>query len=301
MIYDRTYHMTLITAGACRIRPTPRVSVIVTDHRRHFIFNAERFHWIKKRLMRKAYLSADVVLAVSEGARLSAIEFHPLPPEKIQTFYNLFDVEHIDRQAAAELPQNLHKDDGRFLAIAAGRLHSQKGYDVLIEAVRQVVWEKGRAELELWILGEGDPRQSLELQIREGNLEQHVRLLGFQENPYPFMRAADLFCLSSRYEGMPNALVEAMLCGTPVLSADCQSGPREILQNGQLGRLVPRDDPKAFADGIMDAMLHPADWKRLTPIARQRIEEKFSMTSGIHRLEDILQKASAKRRSTRLP
>lgn len=294
VIYDRTYHMTLITAGAARLRPTPRVSVIVVDNGRDFEINKERFRWIKRRLMRKAYLTADVVLAVSEGVRTAAAQYHCLPMEKIQTFYNFFDVEKIDRLSALGLPESLPRDESRFLIVAAGRLHPQKGFDVLIEAVRRVVWDMGQPGLELWILGEGELRGGLEQQIQEAKLQQHVRLLGFQDNPLRFYRAADLFCLSSRYEGMPNALVEAMLCETPVLATDCPSGPREILQGGLFGRLVPVENPQALAEAITDALQHPTDWKQLTGKAQEHIHTTFSLESGIQRLERILQDASGK-------
>lgn len=289
VIYDRTYHMTLITAGATRLRPTPRVSVIVTDNRRDFEINTERFRWIKRRLMRKAYLTADLVLAVSQGARESAMQYHGLPAEKIRTFYNLFDAEHILQQAAVPLPVSCSRSDGRFLVVALGRLHPAKGYDVLIEAVRQVVYELQQPQVELWILGEGELRKPLEQQIHEAQLERHVRLLGFQDNPHQFLRAADLYCLSSRYEGMPNALVEALLCGTPVLATDCQSGPREILEDGLLGQLVPPEDPKSLANAIADAMLNTSAWKERTPLAQEQTESRFSMALGISNLAEILQ------------
>jgi glycosyltransferase involved in cell wall biosynthesis len=127
-------------------------------------------------------------------------------------------------------------------------------------------------------------------------LGRHVRLLGFQANPLCFLRAADLYCLSSRYEGMPNALVEAILCGTPVIATDCQSGPREILQEGALGRLVPAESPQALAEAIADAIAHPSEWKSLAPIARKQVEDRFSLPAGMDRLSKILNDAAAARR-----
>jgi glycosyltransferase involved in cell wall biosynthesis len=291
VIYDRTYHMTLITAAAAKIRPTPRVSVIVTDNRRDFAINPERFRWIKQRLMRKAYLSADAVIAVSEGVRRAAAEFHHIPIESIQTSYNYFDVAKIDRLADVPLPGALGKQDNQFLVVAAGRLHPAKGYDLLIEAARIVIKEMGHARLAVWILGEGELRADLERQIRERDLEPQVRLLGFQDNPLRFLRAADLYCLCSRYEGMPNALVEALLCGTPVIAADCQSGPREILQEGKLGRLVPVENPRALADAIAEAIVEPARGKSLIPLAREQMMENFSLEAGISRTTEILMRA----------
>ncbi|HMC09690.1 MAG TPA: glycosyltransferase, partial [Pirellulaceae bacterium] len=93
LIYDRTYHMTLIAAGAANLRPTPRISVIVTDPERDFETNAERFRFVKRMLLRRAYQTADRVVAVSEGVRQAALKRYALAPEKTLTLYNVFDIE----------------------------------------------------------------------------------------------------------------------------------------------------------------------------------------------------------------
>jgi len=288
-VYDRTYHMTLIAAPAARRAGVKRVSVIVTDPARDFAGNLERFRFIKRRLLRQAYQSADRVLAVSEGIRQAAIEHYGLRSDKALTSYNFFDIERIDRLMAEPLAEGEPQSDAsRFEIVAAGRLHPQKGFDYLLEAIRELVEQRGRREIHLRILGTGSQEAQLQSYIARQNLESHVTLAGFCQNPLPYFRSANLFCLSSLYEGMPNALVEAMLCGVPVLSTDCPSGPREILQDGRFGHLVPPAESRALADAIDDAMQHPEQWRSRTSAARAHIVTAFSPAAGIKRIQDLL-------------
>jgi glycosyltransferase involved in cell wall biosynthesis len=289
VVYDRTYHMTLITSGATQRRPTPRISVIVTDPARDFETNVERFRFAKRLLLRRAYQTADRVVAVSEGVRSAAIAHYRLAAEKTLTIHNFFDIERVDRQMQESLPVGEARSPGeRFELVAAGRLHPQKGLSYLLEAVRILVQERGRPQIHLRILGDGPLRAALAAFIAEHRLDRHVTLAGFRENPLPYFRQADLFCLSSLYEGMPNALVEAMLCRVPVLATDCPSGPREVLDGGRLGWLVPPADAAALAGAIDDAIANLDRWRALTPAARAHIEESFSPRAGIARLESLL-------------
>jgi glycosyltransferase involved in cell wall biosynthesis len=97
----------------------------------------------------------------------------------------------------------------------------------------------------------------LEEKIRDAGLHGEVRLEGFVDNPFAYMRRADLFVLSSAWEGLPGVLIQAMACGTPVVSTDCPSGPREILEGGRLGPLVPVGDPEALARAILETLRRP--------------------------------------------
>jgi glycosyltransferase involved in cell wall biosynthesis len=294
LVYDRTYHMTLITAAATRKRPTPRISVIVTDPKLDFETNPERFRTIKRRLLRNAYRNADIVAAVSDGVRTAAADYHRLPFDRIETVYNFFDVDQIDRFSREELPEEFTRGEDCFRVVAAGRLHRQKGFDVLIEAAREVVHEYGHRKFVLAIFGTGENRSQLEQQIREANLKDEVWLVGFHINPLPIYRDSDLFVLSSRYEGMPNALVEAMLCGVPVLSTDCPSGPSEILQGGRLGGLVPVEDASALAAAIDDVITNHPKWQQRSEEARAQIVERYSAESGIERVTKLFERAIAR-------
>jgi glycosyltransferase involved in cell wall biosynthesis len=296
VVYDRTYHMTLVAARATRRRPTPRLSVIVADPQRDFAGNAEWFRGIKQRLLRRAYQTADRVLAVSEGVRKAAVSHYDLPPEKTLTMHNLFDVEKIDRLITEPLPDHEARgNEDQFEIVAAGRLHPQKGFEFLLEAIHDLVHKRGRYQTRLRILGTGPLQAALEKYIAEHALKACVTLVGYRNNPLPYYRQADLFVLSSLYEGMPNALVEAMLCRVPVLATDCPSGPAEILYGGRLGRLVAAADAKQLADAMEDAMLHPDRWKGRATAARSHIEKSFSAEAGITRLQSLLAMVAPKR------
>ena len=139
--------------------------------------------------------------------------------------------------------------------IAAGRLVAKKGFDVLLDAFREV---RRRCDAGLVILGEGPLRSALEAKASALGLADAVALPGFQKNPSAWFARADLFVLSSFAEGMPNAMLQAMASGCPVVATDCPSGPREILEDGRWGTLVPPGDVGALADAIMNGLRAPS-------------------------------------------
>jgi glycosyltransferase involved in cell wall biosynthesis len=291
VFYDRTYHMTLIAAGATRRRPTPRISVVVTDPRLDFETNRERFRFAKRLLLKRAYQTADQVVAVSEGVRKAAVDYYGLTPAKTLTLHNFFDIERIDALAAQPLPATETRREGEwFEIVASGRLHPQKGFNNLLEAIAELVHRRMRKHVQLRILGTGPLESSLIDCATKLKITEHVTLAGYVANPLPYYKQADLFCLSSLYEGMPNALVEAMLCQVPVLATDCPSGPGEILAGGRYGRLVPPANSKALADAIDDAVLNPQKWQKKVQPAREHIERTFSADEGIGRLVALLER-----------
>lgn len=149
-----------------------------------------------------------------------------------------------------------------------GRLVADKGFDVLLEAMAKCRFE----DWHLVLLGEGPERAFLMNRAAELGLEQRVHLPGFQTHPAAYLREAELFVLSSRWEGFGNVLVEALAAGVPIISTDCPGGPRTILEDGQHGRLVPVDDPAALARAIDDTLERPVG----TPEARRARAAKFS-------------------------
>jgi glycosyltransferase involved in cell wall biosynthesis len=159
------------------------------------------------------------------------------------------------------------------VVLGVGRLQKAKGFPLLIESFAQVARTN---ECRLMILGEGVERAGLEQLVRKLGLERSVTLPGFVVNPLPYMRRARVFVLASEYEGMPNSLLQAIACGTAVVSTDCESGPREILANGDRGRLVPVGDVKAMTEAIIDA-LHGGP----NPSAEQYVRSNFSLTQTV--------------------
>jgi glycosyltransferase involved in cell wall biosynthesis len=208
----------------------------------------------------------------------------------------MWDIERIDRLMHAALPPGEARSAGdRFEIVAAGRLHPQKGFEFLVAALHELVHARGLMQLHLRILGAGELETRLRQLVEEYHLKGHVTFAGFRQNPLPYFRQADLFCLPSLYEGMPNALVEAMLCRVPVMATDCPSGPREVLDNGRLGRLAPPGDWRALADAIADACQNYPQWQSLTAPARAHIEQHFSPAVILPPLESLLASLAAGR------
>ena len=130
---------------------------------------------------------------------------------------------------------------------------------MLIKAFFNVVKKNSKyaKEIELYIVGDGDEKESLQLLINELALTDKVFLPGFVNKPLEILSSSDLFVLSSKREGLPTVLIEALSCGLPVVSTDCPNGPSEILKNGQLGKLVPVNDVEDMADAIIEAINNP--------------------------------------------
>lgn len=201
------------------------------------------------------YKSANCVVVVSKGARDDLINDYRLKTGKSTVIYNPIVNDTLFSLMNEKLnPALLPTDTAIPLVLAVGRLEEVKDYPTLIRAFK-VLREK--ANVRLLILGEGDERESLERLILELGLQDDVRLGGFVNNPFAYMKKASLFALSSVYEGFGNVLVEAMACGTPVVSTDCPSGPSEILENGKWGKLVPVGDPTALAKAMEESLNSP--------------------------------------------
>jgi glycosyltransferase involved in cell wall biosynthesis len=135
--------------------------------------------------------------------------------------------------------------------VAAGRLRPQKDFPILIEAFHRV---RQSRDARLIILGEGPDRGDLEALVARLDLGDSVALHGFTDNPYAFFSRAAAFVLSSRWEGLPTVLIEALSCGAPIIATDCPSGPREILADGRYGRLVPVGDAESLSGAICAAI-----------------------------------------------
>lgn len=202
-------------------------------------------------LMRWLYPKADVVHAVSNGTADLLAESIGINRKNIRVVYNPIDHDHIHTLSMEPLDHPWFANNQPPVILAMGRLTTQKNFPALIQAFKEVY---KKIPSRLVILGEGELRGELELMVDKLVLKSNVYLPGFVDNPFKWMRNASLFVLSSYWEGLPNALIQAMACGTPVVSTDCPSGPAEILENGKWGRLVQPGDSKLLADAIVAAL-----------------------------------------------
>ena len=214
-------------------------------------------HWLQKFFLCKTihffYPLADVRIAVSKGVADDLAQVGKLNRSSFSVIYN-------PTAESQSLLQHINSDtwlkfSGKRI-ISVGSFKPQKDHTTLIRSFSLLITHQSAT---LVILGEGKLRPDMERLINELDLSDHVVLPGFMNDPYPWYLGADLFVLSSRWEGFGNVLVEALQCGIPVVSTDCRSGPREILENGRYGRLVPVGDKVALATAMKEALAKEPD------------------------------------------
>ena len=203
---------------------------------------------------RHFYPWADEVVAVSQGVAGDLARVTGLSRERIQVIYNPVVTPHLLAQAQAPLEHPWFQASSPPVVLAVGRLSIEKDHVTLIRAFSLV---RRQRTARLLILGEGKERRALQGLVASLGLGEDVALPGFVENPLAYMARSAVFALSSSFEGFGLVLVEALAAGVPVVSTDCESGPREILEDGELGRLVPGGDPEALARAILQSLDQP--------------------------------------------
>jgi glycosyltransferase involved in cell wall biosynthesis len=194
-------------------------------------------------------------VAVSHGVAVELATLARLPRAKITTIHNPVIGDDFAVRSRAEVDHPWFGSRGSAagtgkIFVTAGRLVPQKDHANLLRAL---ALHRQRSPSRLMILGVGPMHDELVALTKELGIADAVEFLGFHENPLPWFRRADAFVLSSRFEGFGNVLVEAMACGTPIISTNCQHGPSEILEDGRFGTLVPPEDPVSLA-AAMDGL-----------------------------------------------
>jgi len=197
---------------------------------------------------RVLYPRADKIICVGDYVLDDLAENFGIPRSKMVRIYNPVDV--VMTRQLAEVGGNPYRGKGPHL-VAGGRLSREKGADVLLDAMPLV--RAAIPDADLTLVGEGPLKSELLAQRERLGLNEAVHLVGFQPNPFPYFKHADLFVLPSRFEGLPLAVLEALAVGTAVVASDCPGALREILGDCPRARLVPPSDPKALAEGIVSA------------------------------------------------
>ena len=219
--------------------------------------------WVLKHFVRSLMWRANALTCVSKDMVEQYRKVFKSPPHVC--VYNIVDDLHSRKRMEEPVEHEWFSAKEGPVLVAAGRLAPWKGFADLIRAMKLIPAQR-RARL--MILGDGPLRGELQALISELGLDDTVRLLGYVENPLKYFARADVFVLSSHVEGLPNVLVEAMMCGCTPVSTDCPTGPREVLQDGKYGYLVPMRDPVAMAAGIEKALDHPIPKQRLAEAVR---------------------------------
>ncbi len=213
------------------------------------------------------YRWADAVVAVSQGVADELVHYVRIPAEKVRVIYNPIVTPELFGKAEEPLEHPWFREGEPPVILGVGRLTKPKDFPTLIRAFALV---RQQRPARLMILGEGEERPQLEALVKELGIAEDVSLPGFVQNPYPYMKKAAVFVLSSRWEGLPTVLVEALALGVPIVSTNCPSGSAEILDNGRLGTLTRIGDHMSLARAIGESLDSPRnlrtgqDYERFT-------------------------------------
>jgi glycosyltransferase involved in cell wall biosynthesis len=257
--------------------------LVVTEHNqisRNIAPTASRTVRMAYRLVPFLYPRAARIIAVSDGVAEDLTKFAGMRRGRIDVAHNPVVTPDMLMKAAQPVNHPWFAEAEAPVILGVGRLSAQKDFGTLLRAFALV---RASRPVRLVILGEGACRKELEDLANELGVAADVQMPGFVDNPLAFMGKASLFALSSRFEGLPTVLIEAMACGTPVVATDCPSGPREILEGGELGGLAPIGDPEALASVIERSLDDPVPTERLLAKA-----EEFTVDRAVDRYLTLL-------------
>lgn len=295
VVYDRTFHMTLIAAPAAQQCGIPRVSTIVSPPSRAVPLNAGRFLAIKRRRLRSGYRSAAAVIAVSGPTARDAATYYGLSRQAFTVIPNPVDAESLDA-IVAQSPRP--RRDERFTIACVGRMSVEKGQVDLLKAAECLARSHPDFPMpNFWMIGDGPLRASFEHAIDSLRLRDHFEFIGHVEQPAVWVAAADAVCIPSHFEGFPNVMLEAMALGIPVIA-------RSIDVTRSLGRLA--SDPAvrgrdyvatftgsaiALADKIRRVRLNTTGTRSRVLAARRLARESLSPDKIVPKIELLLTKA----------
>ena len=194
------------------------------------------------------------IVTICDEMKKNTIELYPFLEEKIVRIYNPFNFERILKNSEREIQnKNILKEP---FAVSVMRLtENSKDFDTLIKAWQML--EQQNINLKLYILGDGSDKKNIESKIKNAGQEDSVILLGNVTNPYPWIKKSKMLIHSSKFEGLPTVLIEALILNKVVISSNCVSGPKEILENGEIGYLYEVGDYKKLADLIINNLENP--------------------------------------------
>ncbi|WP_067560814.1 glycosyltransferase [Halofilum ochraceum] len=232
--------------------------------------------------IRRLYPLADAIVAVSQGVADDVVATSGVDRARVAVLPNPVITRELDERARESVDHPWLCEGAAPVILSVGRLTRQKDFPTLLKAFARV---RRQREARLLILGEGEDRRALERLADELGIADALDLAGFAANPYAYMVRADLFVLSSAWEGSPNALTEAMHLGVPVVATDCRSGPREVLDGGRIAPLVPVGDFEAMAAAIVATLDAPPDGATLrvavAGYTRERSTARYLEVLGI--------------------
>lgn len=286
VIYDRTFHMTMIAGPASRQRKIPRISTIVSPPELALPLVEKRFVRMKRHRLAKAYKASRQIIAVSKIAADSATNFYQLPSNSITVLPNPVDTDAlrqtIEQQQRPETAPTLK-------LVCVGRMTEEKGHRDLLNAIviAQANWPNANPAIQLRLIGDGPLRTDLELQAREIRKPHSVEFSGTLSNVGPSITNSDALILPSLFEGMPNVVLEAMALGTPVIATRA-GGTIELEREEPTILWADPRNPTSLAKAILALASDPKSAARRTQAATRLITEHHNIETTCHHLEHYL-------------
>ena len=290
VVYDRLFHMTLITGPATERTQTPRLSTIVSPPQFDLVRSEKRWLTMKKIALRRAYSTATALVSVGAGTADNAAKYYKIPRDAFQVMLSPIDIDRIDSESlmawtGPALRQN------RKQIISIGRLSDEKGHRYLIKAFAKymdaVKMDQAPAA-DLHVVGDGVLRKELQSLTASLHIADCVFFHGQIHSPFSLLKQCDLLVLPSLYEGMPNALLEAMVCRVPVLATNTAQGAGELLRNHLIGTLVSKANANEMADAIQDRFQSPTPWLEKIDAAREYVEKNHCLQTWIDNISQLL-------------
>lgn len=237
-------------------------------------------------LVRIFYSKSTGAVVITEQIKQDLINNFSMPPEKISVIPNPIDTIRLQNLCQKKVSHPWFNQQSECIIIGLGRLVKQKGFIYLIKALKIVRTEQNA---KLVIIGKGPEEKHLKKLVRQLDLQEHISFVGFQPNPFKYLKQGSIFVLSSLYEGFPMALAEAMALGLPAVATRCPSGPEEIIQDHQNGILIPVADETALARALSMLLKDEKLRQKLGQAGSQRIKD-FSAEKIVKKYELLLKK-----------
>ena len=295
-VYDRLFHMTLITGPATQRTHTPRISTIVSPPQFDLERSEKRWLSMKKRTLQKAYATASALLTVGEGTADNASDYYNIPRSKFQVMLSPIDIERIDAECQRAWTGPILRPNRKQI-ISIGRLSDEKGHRYLVQAFAKYS-EAAKSDVvppaDLHLVGDGVLRKELQSLAAGLGVEESVFFHGQIQSPFSLLKQCDLLCLPSLYEGMPNVLLEAMACKVPILATNTAQGAGELLRTHSLGTLVQKANADELARALQDRFLRPATWLEKIEPARSYVETHHSLGTWIDNISQIIESIARK-------
>ena len=240
----------------------------------------------KTKKYKKQYKKYSKIFAITRVMKEEFINKVEIDEKKVELVYNPIDLKLIEKKA-----ENVEKKYENYLKqdyfLQVSRLTQQKQPEHLVDIYYKL--KQAGIKEKLYFIGDGEKKEIIKQKIKEYNLENDIILLGQIENPYPFFKNAKLFVHTAKYEGLPTVLLESLALGTPVVSYDCPTGPRDILgKNSEYGELISLNDKDMFVEKVLELMNSKEKYEKYKNLSLIRAND-FSMENNKVKLKELIE------------